>query len=330
MVEAVHVETVAIVIPVYKGEATLSRLVEEIAPLTEVMTTPRGQQFQVAEVILVHDGAVDGSQRVMEAMGERFGFVRLVWLARNFGQHPATLAGAACSTSDWVVTLDEDGDHDPAAIGQFLDVALDTGAQLVYGLPTNPASHGWWRNLLSSLTKRFFVRVLVGNPAVGRFHSYRLIEGEIARSLAAYCGYKVYLDVALSWVVARSAHCPITLRNTTDRSSGYNFSRLCSHFWRLVLTSGTRPLRLVSGLGVASLVLGIIISGVVLWQYFMGSIPIAGYTSLIIAICFFSGAILFSLGVIAEYLGASLSVAMGRPLYMVVSRPPRARRGRLQ
>ena len=330
MGEAVHVETVAIVIPVYKGEATLSRLVEEIVALTEVMTTPRGQQFQVVEVILVHDGAVDGSQVVMEALGERFAFVRLVWLARNFGQHPATLAGAACSTADWVVTLDEDGDHDPAAIGPFLDIAMDTGAQLVYGLPTNPASHGWWRNLLSSVTKRFFVRVLVGNSAVGRFHSYRLIEGEIARSLAAYCGYKVYLDVALSWVVARSAHCPITLRNTTDRSSGYNFSRLCSHFWRLVLTAGTRPLRIVSGLGVAAIVLGTIISSVVLWQYFMGNIPIAGYTSLIIVICFFSGAILFSLGVIAEYLGASLSVAMGRPLYMVVSRPPRVGRGRRQ
>ena len=127
MVEAVHVETVAIVIPVYKGEATLSRLVEEIAPLTEVVTTPRGQRFQVAEIILVHDGAVDGSQRVMEAIGGRFAFVRLVWLARNFGQHPATLAGAACSTAGWVVTLDEDGDHDPAAIGQFLDVALESG-----------------------------------------------------------------------------------------------------------------------------------------------------------------------------------------------------------
>jgi len=315
------VATVSIVIPVYKGEASLTPLVEEIAPLASPTTTPHGHCFRVAEVILVHDGAVDDSQRVMEALGQRYPFVRLVWLARNFGQHPATLAGAACTTSEWVVTLDEDGDHDPTDIGRFLDKALETGTQLVYGLPTNPPPHGWLRNAFSAVTKRFFVQLLLGSSAVNSFHSFRLINGEIARSLAAYCGYNVYLDVALSWVVARSAHCPIVLRNPFERSSGYNFRRLFSHFWRLVLTSGTRPLRFVSLLGLGSILFGIAFSGYTLWQYFAGSVPIQGYTTLVILLCLFSGATLFSLGIVAEYLGAALSVAMGRPLYMVVSRP---------
>lgn len=315
------ITTVSVVIPVYKGEATLEPLVDEIAILASPTTTPHGHCFRVTEVILVHDGAVDDSQRVMEALGKKYSFVRLVWLARNFGQHPATLAGAACTTSEWVVTLDEDGDHNPADIGRFLDKAMETGAQLVYGLPTNPPPHGWLRNVMSAVTKRLFVRLLVGNSAVGRFHSFRLINGEIARSLAAYCGYNVYLDIALSWGVARSAHCPIILRNPFERSSGYNFRRLFSHFWRLVLTSGTRPLRFVSLLGLGSILFGISFSGYTLWQYFAGSVPIQGYTTLVILLCLFSGATLFSLGIVAEYLGAALSVAMGRPLYMVVSRP---------
>ena len=317
--------TVSIVIPVYKCEATLAPLVDEISVLTSATSTPHGVRFCVAEVILVHDGAVDDSQRVMESLQQRYPFVRLVWLARNFGQHPATLAGAACTTSEWVVTLDEDGDHDPTDIGRFLDKALETDSQLVYGLPTNPPPHGWLRNALSAVTKRVFVRLLLGNSAVNSFHSYRLINGEIARSLAAYCGYNVYLDVALSWVVARSAHCPIVLRNPSERSSGYSFRRLFSHFWRLVLTSGTRPLRFVSLLGLGAILFGIAFSGYTLWHYCTGSVPIQGYTTLVILLCLFSGAILFSLGIVAEYLGAALSVAMGRPLYMVVSRPLRRR-----
>lgn len=313
--------TVSVVMPVYKGATTLAPLVGEISSLTTPSRTPHGRTFRVDEVIMVDDGAVDDSPTVMQALANRYSFVRLVWLSRNYGQHPATLAGCASSTSDWVVTMDEDGDHNPADIPRFLDVALETSAQLVYALPSNTPGHGRMRNLASSVTKRFLVRLLLRGAAVSRFHSFRLIRGEIARSLAAYCGYKVYLDVALSWVVAKTAYCPVVLRNPLQRSSGYNFRRLSSHFWRLVLTSGTRPLRLVSLLGLSSMLFGLIVSGVVLWNYFAGRIPVAGYTSLIIAICFFSGVVLLSLGVIAEYLGVALSVSMGRPLYLVVSQP---------
>ena len=87
--------TISIVIPVYKGEATLTPLVHELEPLAAESVTPEGKLFRVAEVVLVCDGAIDGSPIVMEALQEKFSFVRLIWLARNFGQHAATLAGAA-------------------------------------------------------------------------------------------------------------------------------------------------------------------------------------------------------------------------------------------
>lgn len=317
--------TVSIVVPVYQGALTLGPLLEEIEPLTRPQHTPGGACFQVAEVILVHDGAIDDSHLVMQALAERYPFVRLIWLSRNFGQHPATLAGCASSTGQWVATLDEDGEQDPADIGRFLDTALESGSQLVYGLPANPPRHGRLRNFLSALTKRALIHLLVSNPAVVRFHSYRLIHGEIARGLAAYCGHNVYLDVALSWIVARSAHCPIVLRPSRRKSSGYKYRKLASHFWRLVLTSGTRPLRFVSFLGLGSILFGAAFSLYVIWGWLHGKVPIQGWASLAILLCLFSGAILFSLGVVAEYVGVSLSVAMGRPLYVVVSQPPRSK-----
>src|SRR5262249_32167279 len=102
VVDLTTLHRVSIVVPVYRGEKTLGPLLEEIVPLTQVRRTPRGHLFQVAEVILVHDGAVDGSDRVMEMLAERYPFVRPVWLSKNFGQHPATLAGMACTTGEWV------------------------------------------------------------------------------------------------------------------------------------------------------------------------------------------------------------------------------------
>jgi undecaprenyl-phosphate 4-deoxy-4-formamido-L-arabinose transferase len=310
---------VSMVVPVYQGELTLEALAGEIAPLTLPGTTPGGRRFRVAELVLVHDGAADGSADVMKSLGARHPFVRLIWLSRNYGQHPATLAGMASTVAEWVVTLDEDGQQDPRDVGRLLDEALDHRARLVYAQPTNPPPHGFLRNRLSALAKWLFVRVL--GSRIGAFNSFRLIEGEVARGVAAYCGANVYLDVALSWVVGTAWHCPVALRMERGRPSGYTLRRLLRHFWQLVLTSGTLPLRFIALLGGVSIVFGVLISAFVVWQRLQHKIPVQGWTSMVIVTCLFAGLILVSLGIIAEYLGVAVSMAMGKPAYLIVSRP---------
>src|SRR5262245_60855110 len=79
---------VSVVVPVYQGEHTLKALVAEIANLTTPQTTPNGSNFRVAELLLVHDGAVDRSADVMKDLTSTYPFVHCVWLSRNYGQHP--------------------------------------------------------------------------------------------------------------------------------------------------------------------------------------------------------------------------------------------------
>jgi undecaprenyl-phosphate 4-deoxy-4-formamido-L-arabinose transferase len=310
---------VSMVVPVYQGEKTLAALVEEVAPLTAPQTTPGGRRFRVMELVLVHDGALDGSARVMKELAATHSFVRLVWLSRNFGQHAATLAGMASTVGAWVTTLDEDGQQNPHDVGKFLDCALDRRVRLVYARPTNPPPHGFVRNAFSSMAKWLFVNGLGAH--IGRFNSFRLMEGEVARGVAAYCGANVYLDVALSWVVGGSEHCPVELREERGRRSGYTMRRLLRHFWQLVLTSGTLPLRLTALLGVFSIVFAFGYSGYQLWKWHQDQIPVPGWISTIIIICMFFGLVLISLGIVAEYLAFSVSMAMGKPAYLIVSRP---------
>jgi undecaprenyl-phosphate 4-deoxy-4-formamido-L-arabinose transferase len=321
----IEVHEVSVVVPVYQGEHTLGALAAEIAPLVAPQPTPDGRAYRVAELVLVHDGAVDGSAEVMAQLASSHPFVRVLWLSRNFGQHAATLAGMASTASDWVATIDEDGQQDPRDIGRLLDTALAHGAQLVYAKPSNQAPHSWLRNLSSRLAKSASVLAL-GNPHLGRFNSFRLIRGEIARGVAAYCGANVYLDVALSWVVAGARHCPVRLRGERRRTSGYTPQRLLGHFWQLVITSGTRPLRVIALLGLVAIVLAVAISALVVWRRLEHQVPVQGWTSMIIVVCLFAGLILVSLGVIAEYLGVAVSMAMGKPPYLLSSRPVPGRR----
>jgi len=285
-----------------------------------VTPTPGGHEFQVIELLLVNDKGPDRSDEVIRELAAAHDFIRPVWLSRNFGQHPATLAGMASSSGDWIVTMDEDGQHNPADIGDFLDVALKQGAQLVYADPVNQPPHNMLRNGSSRLAKWVFSTFLTGESE-STFQSYRMVLGEIGRSVAAYAGSGVYLDLALGWVAGPAAACPVRLRDEGDRRSGYSTRALLSHFVHLVLSSGTRALRMVSALGVLFAVGGVGYALYLLVIRLTSDTTPAGWTSTMVVVLVSTGAILFSLGVIAEYLGVAVNMAMGKPLYLIVGDP---------
>jgi glycosyltransferase involved in cell wall biosynthesis len=313
--------TLAVVIPVYQGEHTLGGVVDEL--ISRIGETCGGLGVELAEVLLANDGAPDGSAGTIVALEERHDIVRGVWLTRNFGQHAATLAGIAATTADWIVTMDEDGLHDPADVVRILTVARDSAVDLVYAHPSGGAPHAAWRNATSAAAKRIG-KLLLGEDAPDRFASYRLVDGQIARAIAAYCGHAIYLDVAFRWATTRIGHADVTYRpEQREGPSGYDLGRLLSHFRRLVLTSGTRPLRLVSTIGLLAVLGGGITAMIVLVGKLAGVVEAQGWASVMIALSITTGLVLLSLGVIAEYLGATLGMAMGRPPYLVVDQRPR-------
>ena len=313
-------ETVSVVVPVYRGESTIRGLVAELAELTRPSRTVAGNHFVVSEVVLVHDHGPDRSDVVLGELEIEYDFVKIVWLSRNYGQDAATIAGMAASSASWIVTMDEDGQHDPAHIAEFLDTAVHERADLVYSRPTNKPPHSFFRNLTSRGAKRVLASVF-GFPASLQFQSFRLIRGDVGRQLAKVTASGVYLDVALSWVIGTTATSPVQLRAESREESGYNYRKLFSLFWRMVLSSGTRGLRIVSLLGMLLALAGLVYAAWVIVWAVVEEQDQPGWASTIVILLICSGAILFSLGMIAEYLGVALHVLIGRPLYLTVTSP---------
>lgn len=310
-------QSISIVIPVFAGEATLGDVVKEI-----VATFDNCRSDEIAprleEIVLVHDGGEDRSDQVMRQLASDYPVVRNVWLARNYGQHPATLAGMASSRGAWVVTMDEDGQHNPQDIAALLARALSSRADLVYAKPRKLLAHSLPRNFASVITKRAVLPSLI-NRQVQYFSSFRLILGETARSLAAYASNDVYLDVALSWVCQRTESVLVDFRNEGRDESGYSFKTLNSHLLRLILSSGTRPLRLASLIGVTSFVLGLVFSGLVVSRKVFFGFEVVGWASLFSLVLVIGGLILLVLGIIAEYVGLLVRSATGRPPYVIAN-----------
>ncbi|MFM8313408.1 MAG: glycosyltransferase family 2 protein [Deltaproteobacteria bacterium] len=312
-------QTVSVVVPVYRGEKTLKKLVDEITLLKS--TEDPNQFIHILEIILVWDGAQDNSAEVMKDLAQQNPLVKNVWLSRNFGQHAATLAGVARSRGDWVATLDEDGLHSPHDIRRLLKTAWEGSYQLVYGISTEKAPHTAFRNTSSRLAHWIF-KSMLSNENRGDFSSFRIIRGDVGRSLSAYCGAGVYLDVALQWVTLTSGSCPISLRKEWRPSRSYSPYRLMSHFRRLVLSSPGTPLRAISMMGLMTIFLSLGLTGWALYQKLTGNVPVQGWTSLFILISFLFGVLMVSIGILAEYIGLILSISMGKPLYLVQSRAP--------
>jgi glycosyltransferase involved in cell wall biosynthesis len=312
---AVH--SVSVVIPVYSGSATLQQVVNELSSLYSEQVTQGGNRYQVAEVILVDDCGVDNSAMVIRELAKVDERVVPVWLTRNYGQHAATVAGMASSSHEWVVTMDEDGQHNPASIGALIDTALLNESPLVYGRENNREPHGFFRNVTSKTVKRLALPLLIDNKNLKYFSSFRLMTGEVARTVGAFAQHGAYLDIALSWIVRTSAVCDVSFRNELRPQSGYTTKKLISHFLRLVVSSGTRPLRLITALGLISFISGVVGAVVVTVGKYAAGYTSNGWASLFSLILILGGAILLALGVIAEYVGVLVRRSIGLPLYVI-------------
>jgi undecaprenyl-phosphate 4-deoxy-4-formamido-L-arabinose transferase len=311
---------ISVVVPVYAGELTLPGLVAELRSMADDFTTDDGHLARITEIVLVHDHGPDDSARVLRELAAEHPIIRLVWLSRNYGQHAATLAGMASAGGEWIVTMDEDGQHDPADIPAMLDRAMEQRVGVVYARPVNGRQHGWFRNVTSAASKRV-VDLLVSEANTGTYHSYRLMLGEVGRGVAAYAGAGVYLDVALGWVANGATTCPVTLRAEGSRPSGYRLRTLLSHFWRLVLTSGTRLLRLVAVVGAVLALVGMAFAVYLVVNRIVGGELPPGWTSVMVIVLIGIGAVMLTLGIVAEYLGVAVDMAMGKPLYLISADP---------
>lgn len=309
--------SIDVVIPVHRGERTLPPLAAELGRLAGDHVTPAGRAFHLHEVILVHDRGPDRSDDVMRGLAAQHPWIRTVWLGRNSGQHPATLAGVAASTAEWVVTMDEDGLHDPADIPRLLDAAIEARAHIIYGRGENAEPHSVARRLGSRLAKRVYRSSLI--PGAPRFTSYRLVLGEVFRAVAVTANHGVYLDAALTWATDRFADAPVRLRGEGRPADGYTFRRLRAHFGRLVLSSGPGPLRHVASAGGLTALSGLGLLGWVVRERLVGAVPVQGWASQMAALLLVGGSLLLAVSVVAAYLAVLVAGALGRPLYTVVT-----------
>lgn len=299
------------VVPVYNAAATVGALFDRLSPVLEEVAPSSW------EVIFVNDGSQDDSWAALQSVCGRSDRAIALDLLRNYGQHNALLCGLRAARGELIVTLDDDLQHPPEEIPKLLAV-LEEGYDVVYGVPAQ-LPHSIWRNVLSRVTKWTLARAM-GVRNINDISAFRLLRGRLVAACEGYRSPRVLLDVLLSWGTTRFGTAVVRHDPRLHGTSNYTFGKLVNQAVLILTGFSTAPLRLASLVGFASTSFGVAVLAYVLIRYAIegGSVP--GFPFLASTIAILSGAQLFALGVIGEYLARMFNRSMDRPTYVVGSR----------
>ncbi len=301
--------TLSIVIPVYRSAAILPRLIEEIHA-----ALARLQGISGYEVILVNDASPDASWDAIRRLAAADDRVRGINLRRNAGQHNAVMAGLNHVRGDFVVTMDDDLQHPPAAIGALVD-ALRQGYDVCYTRYLN-RKHPLWKQVGSRFNDWMATR-LIGKPRGLYLSSFRGMWREVADELVKYDGPYAYVDGLIVDVTSSITSIDIVHQARHEGESNYTFGRLVSLWLKMATSFSLLPLRLATYLGfLLAGVSAVMVVFVAAMKWMHPDYP-AGWASIMATLLLIGGIQTLCIGMIGEYLGRTYLKLNGKRQFVV-------------
>ena len=300
-------KTCSVVVPVYNSAPCLNELTER---LEKTLTN----LFSNHEIIFVVDGCSDGSWQLVQALSQKNKKIRAFDLMKNYGQHNALYCGIMAAKYELIATIDDDLQNPPEELSKMLG-EIEKGFDIVYGTPIKE-QHGLFRDVASVTTKMALTSIMGAEHAryVGAF---RLFRSELRQAFQDFRGPYINIDVLLSWASSRIGAIPVEHNPREKGKSGYNLGKLFSHALNLITGFSAIPLRISSITGFFFAFVGIIILIFVVIRRIFFSVEVPGFTFLASAIAFFSGAMLFALGIIGEYIARIYFRIMDKPKFII-------------
>lgn len=291
-----------IVVPVYRGAATIGTLVAALSALA-----PAGG----LEIVLVNDGSPDNSGDVCRELAAK-ATVPLTYIehARNYGEHNAVMTGLRHARGAYVITMDDDLQNPPEEVIKLYDHARLGGWDVVYTRYAEKKHEGW-RNLGSRFANAVADQLL-DKPKGLYLSSFRCMSALVVREITRYRGPYPYVDGLIMQVTQRIASIEVLHLARAEGRSNYTLRRLVLLWLNLATNFSILPLRLAILAGVAMGILGLLGAVLVVLEALMSGTP-SGWASSMTTTLLVAGVQFLILGVLGEYVGRAFLSANGKP-----------------
>ncbi|WP_095173864.1 MULTISPECIES: glycosyltransferase family 2 protein [Blautia] len=300
----------SIVVPVYNSEHTLEELYNRIRYVFEQIMQ---EDF---ELILVDDSSRDNSYAVMEQLHKADSRVKIIQMAKNFGQHPALLCGFSFAKGDFVITMDDDLQHRPEEIPKMAAVIKERQDVDVIIAKYENRKHNIIRKIGTKISIYATSKMLNKDPNL-EITSFRLMRRFIVEAILNTNTHLPQIGNLLVQSSNRIINVPVQHDARKVGQSNYTFRRLAKDLIYDITSNSALPLILVRDLGIFSFVISIILGLFYLIRYFIYGVSVEGWTTLVLLILAYNGIILLAIGIIGQYLMNILNEAKKIPNYVI-------------
>lgn len=296
----------SIVVPIYRSQENIKKLVGTI----DLFFKSENQNY---ELILVSDSSPDNSWEILkEIQSEGIYPLVIIDLAKNFGQHNATVCGIKHAKGKFLVTMDDDLQVLPNDILKLYYEAITKNADVVYGTYRNK-NHHWFRNLGS-----WFVFLIFKNALSAPVPptSFRLMRYPFYGVFNNHTEYFINIDGAIYSHTNRIEYVEVDHRERETGVSSYTWKKLLRMAVHIVFNYSTLPLRLITIAGFLISFFSLIFGIMLIYKKFVSGL-IPGYASMMVVILFSTGVLMLSLGIISEYLIRMYRITKRTPQFTV-------------
>jgi len=298
---------ISIVVPVYNSSSSLVALSQRI---DAVFSQTIKKQY---ELIFVDDGSPDQrTWQTLISITSQNKNVKAIKLMRNFGQHSATLCGLKEASGDHIITMDDDLQHLPEDIPRLLEKKEH---DIVIAQFANK-QHSLFKRITSK-AKGWFDYIIIGKPPGIQLSAFRLLSRNVVLGMLKIKTPYPFIPALMFHISKNIATIEATHMKRQEGKSSYSFFKLVKIFSNLIISNSSLLLKLIGVLGLSFSFISFILATHFIYKRFVYSSIPAGWTSIIVALLFLGGLILFTLGIIGEYLIRIITGVENKPTYYI-------------
>lgn len=304
----------AIVVPCYNEDLVINETVKQLSEVLEHLIRSK-KIAPNSFALFVNDGSKD---KTWELIAEAYQSSKLVYglnLAGNVGHQNALVAGlmAAKEMSDMCVSIDADLQDDVNVIEEMVD-QFELGNDIVYGVRSARKTDTFFKRT----TAEGFYKVMrmMGIKSIYNHADYRLMSKRALDQLSQYKERNLFLRGIVPLIGYKTECVYYERKERFAGESKYPFKKMMSFAFEGITSFSTKPMMFILALGIIMVMVSIAAGIYALISYTSGRVT-SGWTSLILSLWFIGGVILFSLGLIGQYIGKIYIEVKERPRYNI-------------
>jgi polyisoprenyl-phosphate glycosyltransferase len=299
----------SVVVPCFDEEEVIRQTYERLTRVLDVIS------LRDYELVFVDDGSRDGTLPILRALHAHDPRVRVLSFSRNFGHSCAVSAGIEHARGDAVVLIDADLQDPPEVIAEFV-LAWRNGAKVAYGVRTVRGGESGFKRATAAVFYRFLNRLSDIRIPLDT-GDFRLIDRVVVDALLTMPESDRFVRGLVAWVGFTQVSVPYARAPRAAGVTKYPLVKMIKFATTGVLSFSSAPLKLATWFGFFTAALSAVGIVYALYGRLVNNDTVPGWAATFIALLFFSGVQLITIGIIGEYIGRTFMQSKQRPNYIV-------------